>query len=232
MDKRWAEREDVTGRANTHTEAEHLARYLWAATKVSGRVLDIACGAGYGSRILAGAGQVTGLDRDARAVATAQIRVVEGRFITAEVPPIPFDDAAFEWAVCFETVEHIADDIALISELRRVVAPEGHLLISTPNRAVTSPNQARPSNPFHVREYLLPELLSLLRASGFDDLRVFYQRKERRRVPEYVASAVIARVPLLCRPGRWWDRLGHGSSQVEPWTTDVTHPLLWVIECR
>ena len=232
IDKHWAERADVSGGVITHTEAEHLARYVWASTKVSGRVLDIACGTGYGSRILARAGQVTGLDLDARAVATAQTRVPEGRFIRAEVPPIPFDDTAFDWAVCFETIEHIAHDTAFVSELKRVVAPEGQLLISTPNRAMTSPNQARPPNPFHVREYLLPDFETLLRASGFDDLQVFYQRKERRRVPEFVASAVIARVPRLCQPGRWWDRLGHGSSEVEPWTSDVTHPLFWVIQCR
>jgi SAM-dependent methyltransferase len=232
IDRHWVERVDVGGGVVTHTEAEHLARYVWAATKVSGRVLDIACGTGYGSRILARAGQVTGLDRDAPAVARAQTRAPGGRFIRAEVPPIPFDDAVFDWAVCFETVEHIAQDSAFVSELRRVVGPEGHLLISTPNRAVTSPNEAQSSNPFHVREYLLPELEGLLRSSGFGDLKVFYQRKERRRAPEYLASAVIARIPWLCQPGRWWDRLGHGSSEVEPWTSDVTHPLFWVIECR
>lgn len=231
INKQWVERADIDGRARTHTEAEHLARYIWAGAKVSGRVLDIACGTGYGSRILSRAAQVTGLDRDARAVAEAQERVPEGRFVRVEVPPIPFEDAAFDWVVCFETVEHIAEDNRFVTELKRTLTPEGHLLISTPNRAATSPNQAHPVNPFHVREYLLPEFESLLRGSGFAELEIFYQRKERRRVPEYLASAVISRVPRLCQPGRWWDRLGHGESDVAPWTSDVTHPLFWLVDC-
>lgn len=227
----WDERVDVGERVLTHNEDEHRARYLWAAERVSGRVLDVACGAGYGSRILAGVCEITGIDRDETAIATAQARVPNAVFQAAEVPPIPYVRGRFEHAVCFETVEHIEHDRDFIVELRRVVTAGGHLLISTPNRALSSPNDLRPLNPYHVREYLLPELQGLLRAAGFEQVQVFFQRKGRQHVPEYLANAVMKRVPWLCQPGRWWDRLGHGSGEVENWSADVTHPALWVLDC-
>jgi len=175
---------------------------------------------------------VTGVDRDEAAVEIARARVPGGRFDVAAMPPIPMEDASFECAVSFETLEHIDHDEQFVAELRRVVAPGGRVLVSSPNRAVTSPNDARPSNPYHVREYLLPELVSLLSDAGFDRIDVYFQRQERRRAPEYLAGAVIARVPRLCQPGRWWDRLGHGSSEVGRWSSEVTHPMYWVLECQ
>ena len=229
--KRWEERADPGKRGLTHTEDEHRARYLWASQRLSGRVLDVACGTGYGSQILAHACDVNGADRDGDAVATARARVPHGSFQIAEVPPIPYEDAEFDHAVCFETIEHVDTDAEVIAELRRVVAPNGHLLISTPNRAMTSPNDARPQNPYHAREYLLPEFVELLQRGGFDRIDVYFQRKERRRAPEYLAGAIIARIPWLCQPGRWWDRLAHGSSDVEPWSPEVTHPMFWVLDC-
>jgi SAM-dependent methyltransferase len=229
--RRFEERAEIGDHVRTHTEHEHRTRYLWASKRLSGRVLDVACGNGHGSALLARTSDVTGIDRDELATATARARVPAGMFQVSDVPPIPYPDGAFAHAVCFETVEHVADDIAFIRELRRVIAPGGHLLISTPNRAVTSPNETRPSNPYHVREYLLPEFLRLVSDAGFERIVIYFQRKERRRVPEFVASAVIARIPRLCQPGRWWDRLGHGSSDVEPWTEDVTHPQFWVLDC-
>jgi SAM-dependent methyltransferase len=145
---------------------------------------------------------------------------------------MPFEHGVFDHIVCFETIEHIEPDREFLIELRRLLASDGHMLISTPNRAVTSPNDARPLSPFHVREYLLPEFCELLRSAGFAHLDVHYQCPERRRAPEYLASAVIARNPWLCQPGRWWDRLAHGSDEVLQWTEGVTHPEFWVIDCR
>jgi ubiquinone/menaquinone biosynthesis C-methylase UbiE len=231
IDKQWHERIDVGSRVLTHTEDEHRARYAWAASKVAGRVLDVACGTGHGALLLDACSEVTGVDCDEGAVETARAKVAHATFIVAEVPPVPFDDATFEWVVSFETLEHIPNDAEFVAELKRVVTPGGHVLISSPNRAVTSPNTAEPSNPYHVREYLLPELTELVRGAGFDHVDMHFQRQERRRVPEYVAMAVIARIPKLCQPGRWWDRLGHGSSEVAPWSDAVTHPMFWVLDC-
>jgi SAM-dependent methyltransferase len=229
--KEWPERIDVPNEVETHNQEEHRARYVWAAGRVSGRVLDVACGTGHGSRVLAAACSVTGVDQDQSAVEQAQSQVPDGEFVAANVPPVPFADATFDAITSFETIEHIDDDAGFMRELRRVLRDGGHLLISTPNRAVTSPNDPVPPNPFHVREYLLPDFIELARTAGFANVDVFYQRQVPRRVPEHVANAVIARIPRLCQPGRWWDRLAHGTGDVERWTADITAPIFWVLDC-
>jgi ubiquinone/menaquinone biosynthesis C-methylase UbiE len=231
IEERYPERIDVPERVQNHTQEEHRARYAWAAERLSGRVLDVACGTGHGSRVLAGRCTVAGIDQDKGAVEQASGRVPGGEFIVASVPPIPFGDAAFDAITSFETIEHLDDDVGFMAELRRVLRPGGHLLVSTPNRAVTSPNDAVPKNRYHVREYLLPEFVALARDAGFEQVDVYYQRQAARRVPEYVASAVIARVPSLCRPGRWWDRMAHGTGDVVHWTQDIPSPLFWVLDC-
>lgn len=227
----WPERIDVTDVVHDHNQEEHRARYVWAAERASGRVLDIACGTGHGSELLARRCHLSGLDKDNTAISAAKARVPSGEFRVCHVPPVPFDDNSFDTAVSFETLEHVDRDRDFLLELRRIVKPGGHLLVSSPNRAVTSPNAEVPPNPFHVREYLLPDLLSRVREAGFGEVDVWYQRRERRAVREHLARAVIARLPRLCRPGRWWDELGHGSGSVEHWTADVRQPLLWVLDC-
>lgn len=232
MDDRWLERIDVGERVHNHTEEEHRARYTWASSRVAGRILDVACGTGHGSELLAARCELAGVDRDAASVAMARTRVPQGDFQVATIPPIPFDDDHFDAAVSFETLEHIEDDRGFVGELRRVVKRGGFVLISSPNRAATSPNSVPPPNPHHVREYLLPDLVELIRKGGFREVEVWHQRRERKWVAEHVAAAVIARVPALCMPGRWWDRLGHGTGDVERWDPNVKWPSLWVIVCR
>lgn len=215
-----------------HNEEEHRARYVWASGRVAGHVLDVACGTGHGSKLLAANGAVVGLDRDPAAVAMALTRAPQCDFRVSNVPPIPFEDDSFDAAVSFETLEHIENDRAFVAELRRVVRPGGYVLISSPNRAATSPNLVPPPNPYHVREYLLPELVGLMRDGNFPEIQVWHQGRERKWVAEHLTAAVIARIPRLCVPGRWWDRLGHGTGDVERWEATVKYPSLWVLACR
>jgi SAM-dependent methyltransferase len=150
---------------------EHAARYEWAAGLAAGRrVADAACGTGYGARPLlaGGALQVDGFDVSAAAVAEAR-RLHAGpgiRFEVADVTRLPTADCTYDLFLCFETIEHVQDDLALLREVKRVLKPDGTFVCSTPNRAVTNPGiriTGRPYNPFHVREYTRPELESLLR---------------------------------------------------------------------
>jgi O-antigen biosynthesis protein len=168
--ERW-----VPGASSERVEADHLARYEFASRYTSGlRVLDIACGAGLGSRMLkdAGALSVDGVDSCADTVryaceyyARRGVRFVVGRiegFGSAE---------AYDLVTCFETIEHTQCFEAALANLARVLKPSGQLLISTPNRRVTSP-EARsiadaPRNRFHVREFLASELITALRDAGF-----------------------------------------------------------------
>jgi ubiquinone/menaquinone biosynthesis C-methylase UbiE len=151
-------------------EAEHHARYRHAMQLVLGRsVLDAGCGVGWGSALLAGAGasSVTGLDVDAAALDDARGRTDAASFVRGNLMELPFVSGCFEVVVCFEAIEHVADPLAALDELRRVLAPDGVLTISSPN-----PGIYPPGNPFHVHEFapdeLRRELLARFRhATGF-----------------------------------------------------------------
>lgn len=148
---------------------QHLARYEWAAGFCAGaRVLDAACGNGYGSRILSRvARSVTSLDIAWESVLDARPSLGR-RVLLGDSERLPFGDASFDVITSFETIEHVRDDRAYVREARRVLAAGGTFLCSTPNRGLVNPGNSMtdsPFNPFHVREYLPPELEQLLRES-------------------------------------------------------------------
>lgn len=138
-------------------EAEHLARYMWASQFVDGkRVLDAACGVGYGSRMLMDAGAATVFGVDIAEDVIASLRSLEEtrlKFEVADLRSLPFEDNSFEVVTCFEAIEHVPDPEVVLDELHRVLRPNGVLAISTPNRDVYSPG-----NPFHLRELKPSEL--------------------------------------------------------------------------
>lgn len=151
--------------------AEHLARYRLASQLASGRrVLDIACGEGYGTAMLgaAGAAEATGVDVDAAAVEHVRERHgVEAR--QGDIRSLPFDDGVFDLVVSFETIEHVNDPERALDELARVRAPEGLVVISTPNAS-----QYLVQNEFHVREFSHDEFVAMLQAR-FASVRLFFQ---------------------------------------------------------
>jgi len=157
---------------------EHLHRYAFARELVVGkRVLDAACGEGYGSALLAAsAAAVTGVDRSAEAIAHARSRYVANHldFQAADCLNLPFADDSFDCVVSFETLEHLADHDRLLTEFRRVLGPRGFLLLSSPDKAVYS-DKLQNRNEFHVRELYRDQLESLLR-EHFPAFRMFGQK--------------------------------------------------------
>jgi SAM-dependent methyltransferase len=145
---------------------EHYHRYAFARSLVQGRrVLDAACGEGYGAALLAtAAARVVGVDRSAEAVehATARYRADNLEFRAADCLELPFADDDFDCVVSFETLEHLAEQDALLAEFRRVLRPDGFLLLSSPDRVVYS-ERLNNRNEFHVRELDRGELEALLR---------------------------------------------------------------------
>ncbi len=146
-------------------EMEHVHRYCLARTLCGGMdVLDVACGEGYGTALIAQvARSVTGLDYDAGAIdhATAAFAAPATGFVQGSATAMPFADASFDAVVSFETIEHFAEHDAFLSEIRRVLRPGGLLLISSPDRDVYSAPGMTP-NPFHVRELTRREFTDLL----------------------------------------------------------------------
>jgi ubiquinone/menaquinone biosynthesis C-methylase UbiE len=140
----------------------HLDRYRFAATRVKGkRVLDCACGTGYGVRVLrelGGAGYVIGVDIEARAVeyASKNHRSGSAEFICSSGDCLALSDASVDVITSFETMEHVPDDSSLLEEFYRVLRPGGALIISTPNQWPIV------DAPYHVREYDRAAFLKVL----------------------------------------------------------------------
>ena len=144
---------------------EHWHRYAFVAGIVRGlRVLDAACGEGYGSFLLAHtAAQVTGIDISADAVAHARERYAVGNleFVGGSVTGLPLPDACVDVIVSFETIEHLSPQREMLAEFRRVLTPGGVLVISSPNRPVYN-EAGEIENHFHVGELDRAELKALL----------------------------------------------------------------------
>lgn len=158
---------------------EHWHRYAFARSLARGkRVLDAACGEGYGSAVLAAeATAVTGVDIDAQAIAHAQARYsghANLRFLRSDVTALPFPDNAFDLVVSFETLEHLAQQERLLAEFARVLAADGVLVLSSPDKHTYS-DLTGFRNEFHVRELYRDELVALL-APHFAHRRLFGQK--------------------------------------------------------
>jgi SAM-dependent methyltransferase len=137
--------------------AEHHARYRFAAAIVRGRrVLDAGCGVGWGSQIMIehGAASVDGVDIDESAVLESRTRCPAGTFVRADLTNLPFPEHAFEVIACFEAIEHVQDPLRGLDEFRRVLAPGGIVLVSSPN-----PDVYPAGNPFHIHEFRPQDLL-------------------------------------------------------------------------
>lgn len=185
--------ERMTGAMQGQIEIEHLHRYFLARDAARGLdVLDIACGEGYGSALLAQvARSVVGVDVSTEAVNFARdaYRRENLRFLTGDGREIPVGDASIDLVVSFETLEHLYDQERLVAEFRRVLRPGGLLIISTPDRNVYSPDGSVP-NEHHVRELDQTEFLDLLRPA-FPAIRLFQQRP-------MIGSAIL---PLAAEAG-------------------------------
>jgi SAM-dependent methyltransferase len=169
----FTERLDPKIAPGSMTHAEHVARYRWVAQIASGReVLDAACGVGYGAHLLlaAGAAGVIGIDAFAGAIVEARERGRQGlRFEIGDLRELPLEDDRFDLVVCFEAIEHVAEQERVLDEVKRVLRPDGVLAISTPVRGAVGMH-----NPHHAAELSPDELDDLLR-SRFANVELRWQ---------------------------------------------------------
>jgi ubiquinone/menaquinone biosynthesis C-methylase UbiE len=179
---------------------EHWHRYHFASRWAAGkRVLDVACGEGYGSALLArGAAHVTGVDVSPEAIAHAKAAYADRRnleLITASCTSLPLHDASVDVAVTFETIEHIAEQEQFLDELARVLKPEGLLVLSCPNKLEYS-DKRNYQNEFHVKEMYREELARMVEAR-FPETQWYGQRPT-----FYSVIAPEISLPLGGGPGR------------------------------
>lgn len=172
--------------------AEHLQRYHSILELVRGKaVLDAGSGEGYGAHLLAATSKcVFGIDASAEAVRHASLRYLQPNlsFLAGLIEALPFHNGAFDVVVAFEVIEHVAEDLqtAFLHEARRVLRPDGILVISTPNKAVYT-DAAHQRNPFHKREFHIGEFEGFLK-EVFPRVALFGQG--------WFLSSVIEKTPL------------------------------------
>ena len=161
---------------------EHWHRYAFARRHAAGRrVLDVACGEGYGAALLAEvAARVAGIDIDAATLAHARSAYADRAnlsFVEGSAAALPLRDASVDMIVSFETIEHLpaADQPRMLAEFARVLVPGGVLVISSPNRPEYSDARGY-TNPFHLCELDRAELARLL-APHFPEQRWYRQRR-------------------------------------------------------
>jgi len=168
----------IPGRVNENLFNEHRARYRFAARFAEGaQVLDAGCGAGYGAAELAGALSITGFDVSAEAIGLARANFSRPgvRFLQADCAALPFADASFDLVAAFEVIEHLDQWREMLTESRRVLKPQGLLLVSTPNKAYYAESRAAQGpNPFHRHEFAFEEFEAALSAV-FAHVRIWTQ---------------------------------------------------------
>ncbi len=139
----------------------HLVVYEWIAARAHGRrVVDLACGEGYGSAVLAStAVSVVGVDANPEAFEHARLKYPGVRF---ERNMIELWTGNVDCVVFLQTIEHVQDPDGVLDHIRELVGPKGVAYVSTPNVLTLAPKGAeRSGNPWHVREYRAEEYRAL-----------------------------------------------------------------------
>lgn len=181
--------------------ADHRARYEYAETLLSdgSKVLDMACGVGYGSFILAGeAGrEITGVDISEESVAYAKTyyQLPNIHFVQSDAYKFAWAEGAYDAIISFETLEHVPDPRALVAKMADGLKKDGLLICSTPNE------QAMPFSkekfPHHVRHMTPIDFEDMLTSQGFEVI----ERKSQanKREPALVGGWSGSYILAVCR---------------------------------
>ena len=171
--------------AENYWYRRHLAVYEWIAERVAGgNVLDMACGEGYGSSVLARtAASVVGVDGNPEAHEHARLKYTRpGLSFAWGAVETYGEPGAFDAVVFLQTIEHVVDPGAVLQHFRALLSPGGVAYVSTPNVLTLAPPGATKSdNPWHLREYRVEEFASLCRGAfgEVEMLGLFHARKLR-----------------------------------------------------
>jgi SAM-dependent methyltransferase len=159
----------------------HLAVYEWIAERVWGRdVVDLACGEGYGSAVLARrARSVVGVDANPEAFEHARLKYTTDG-VRFERDMIETWRGDVDCVVFLQTIEHVQDPDAVLEHVRELVGERGLAFVSTPNLlTLAGPGAEKSGNPWHVKEYRAPEFRDLCeRHFGSVDLYGLYHARK------------------------------------------------------
>lgn len=177
-----AERVSRTDASDNYVFQRSILAYHYAAGLVSGDVLEIGTGMGYGIDVIApSATSYTTIDKSCAYDASLPDNT---RFQQMEVPPIGFADESFDYVISFQVIEHIKRDKEFVKEVSRVLRKGGKFIVSTPNAPMSLTR-----NPWHIREYTEQQLRDLLSAdfssieaygvNGNEKIMQYYEQNRR-----------------------------------------------------
>lgn len=150
----------IPGQTDPDLLNEHLARYAFAERLAgSKRILDAGCGVPYGAAFLArSAAQVFALDNAHEPLCEGRREYAAGNvyYLQGDCANLPLADGSVDVVVAFEVIEHLENWRGLLAEARRVLAPGGQLVVSTPNRLYYGESRDTP-NEYHVHEFEFEE---------------------------------------------------------------------------
>lgn len=182
---------------------EHLHRYYSAAALVKDKiVLDIACGEGYGSSILAkNAKRVTGIDIDEKSIQWATDTYCPTNlnlsFLCGDAGSLPVGDHLFDVVVSYETIEHLSIELqeTFLKEIKRVLSPEGIFIISTPDKKNYT-DRYNQINKFHIHEFYRAEFDTFLK-KYFSNILFFDQGYQITSIISNAAAEKAATIQLF-----------------------------------
>ena len=154
-----AERVSGSDVSDNYVFQRSLLAYVETAKLISGKVLEIGTGSGYGIEIISPvADEFVTVDK----FETSALEKIKGhdnvKFIQMSIPPlVGLEDNSFDFAISFQVIEHIKKDHDFIKEIHRVLKPGGKFIVTTPNKTMSISR-----NPWHIREYKIEELTSML----------------------------------------------------------------------
>lgn len=162
---------------NIWMKIEHCGRYLWASDKIAknkyAKVIDAACADGYGAYMIAKTGcQVLGLDCNKfyLDIANSRYSMPNIHFLQMDfdIDNYPISEYSQDFAICFETIEHVNKPRRLIEFLYYSLKYNGTLLLSFPNAVYERFDEyGNNRDPYHKHVFAKEEILDLLVQTGF-----------------------------------------------------------------
>ncbi|MFT6246283.1 MAG: ubiquinone/menaquinone biosynthesis C-methylase UbiE [Salibacteraceae bacterium] len=154
-----AERVSGSDVSDNYVFQRSLLAYVEATKLISGKVLEIGTGSGYGIEIISPvADEFVTVDK----FETSALEKIKGhdnvKFIQMNIPPlVGLEDNSFDFVISFQVIEHIKKDHDFVKEIHRVLKPGGKFIVTTPNKTMSISR-----NPWHIREYKIDELTNML----------------------------------------------------------------------
>jgi len=152
-----AERVSQHDQSDNYVFQRSILAYHKAAELVSGKVLELGTGMGYGIEIVAPkCEEFVTLDKHLPGIPFEEYANV--KFMQQTFPPFTdVEDGYFDYVITFQVIEHMKDDHLFLKEINRVLKPGGKVIVTTPNKPMSITR-----NPWHIREYFIEELIVLM----------------------------------------------------------------------